>query len=68
MVQGCEIKVKGHCSLFFNLEVRSTPMKGKDQEGVRRRWRRRVGVYDRPAAHKSIPDWLKENKPLPCHR
>lgn len=36
-----------------------------DDEGERRRTRR-VGVYDRPAAHKSIPDWLKAKTPLPA--
>lgn len=48
------------------VDVRSTNR--LDQESVRRtrrkRRRRRVGVYDRPAAHKSTPDWFKQRKPL----
>lgn len=48
------------------VDPRSTLVSMWDQAGVRRRRRmRRVGVYDRPAAHKSIPDWLKQKKTLP---
>lgn len=47
------------------VDVRSILRNMWDQVGVRRRRRRRrVGVYDRPAAHKSIPDWLKQKKTL----
>lgn len=53
IVQGCEGRSKVTLAVLHGLV---------DAKSKRRR--RRVGVYDRPAAHKSTPDWLKQKRSL----